>query len=248
MKLQGTVALITGSSSGIGAGVAKTLASKGVNVGLAARRIDELQDLLTQIQQTGGSGLVIEMDVTDKVSVQKGLESLIVKFGKIDILVNNAGSMYLSDIEALKTDEWEKMVDVNIKGVLNVAGAVLPYLMKQNSGHIINVSSIAGRKLFKGLSVYCATKHAVSAFSDILRMEITPKYKVKVTSIQPGAVATELQQHTTDEKYIASMKEDRKSMIYLSPEDIAASMVYALEAPDHVDVSELFILPTDQAW
>ncbi|QMW02806.1 SDR family oxidoreductase [Spirosoma foliorum] len=248
MKLKDKVALVTGASSGIGEAVVKALAGKGVNVGIAARRIDRLQNLVQEIEQNGGTGVILEMDVTDKNSAQKGVEKLIASFGRIDILINNAGLMQVADIDSLKTDEWDRMIDVNIKGVLNTTAAALPFLMQQKSGHIINVSSIAGRKLFPGLAVYCATKHAVSAFSDVLRMEISAKYNIRVTSIQPGAVATELQQHTTDEKYQASMQESRNQMTFLTPDNIANSMVYALEAPDHVDVAELFILPTDQAW
>jgi len=155
MELQGKVALVTGASSGIGEAVAKALAAKGVAVGVAARRSEKLEALAATIREAGGRGMPITMDVTNRTSVQQGVEQLIAAFGKIDILINNAGVMYLSDIDALKLDEWERMVDVNIKGVLNPTGAVLPYLLAQKSGHIINVSSIAGRKLFQGLSVYC---------------------------------------------------------------------------------------------
>jgi len=248
MQLQNKVALVTGASSGIGAGTAKLLARKGVKVGVAARRTDRLQNLLQEITQEGGSAIVIEMDVANKASVHNGVEKLVAAFGGIDILINNAGLMQVSDVESLKTDEWDSMIDVNIKGVLNATAAVLPHLMQQRARHIINVSSIAGRKLFKGYSVYCATKYAISAFSDILRMEISPQYNIRVTSIQPGAVATELQRHTTDEKYKADMKKSKDIISHLSPENIADSMIYALEAPDNVDVSELFILPTNQAW
>ncbi|HKO79874.1 MAG TPA: SDR family oxidoreductase, partial [Chitinophagaceae bacterium] len=145
-------------------------------------------------------------------------------------------------------DEWHRMVDVNLKGVLNSTAAVLPYLKKQNSGHIINLSSIAGRKLFKGLGIYCATKHAIAAFSDVMRMELAPKYKIKVTSLQPGAVATELYDHITDEKYRKDMEELAGQMTFLTPEDTANSILYALQAPDHVTVSEIFLLPTEQGW
>jgi len=248
MNTQSKVALITGASSGIGEGVAKLLAANGVKVGLAARRKDKLEGLLKDIKSKGGEGIVIEMDVTDQHSVGKGIESLVKAYGTIDILVNNAGLMPLSDVESLKLDEWHKMVDVNVKGLLNVTAAVLPILMKQNSGHIFNLSSIAGRKLFAGLSVYCATKHAVAAFSDIMRMELAPKYKIRVTSLQPGAVATELYDQITDPKYKQNMEDLKGQMTFLTPEDIAHSVLYALQAPDHVNVSEIFILPTEQGW
>jgi len=246
MQLKGKVALVTGASSGIGEATAVTLAAKGIKVGLAARRTDKLEQILSDITAKGGEALVLTMDVADRASVAAGVELLVKTYGKIDILINNAGVMYLSDVDALKLDEWDKMVDINIKGVLNPTGAVLPHLIKQQSGHIINTSSIAGRKLFQGLGVYCATKHAVTAFSDVMRMEIAPRHHIRVTSIQPGAVDTELQQHTTDQKY----KEAMANSTYrkLMPEDIASSIIYALEAPDHVDVSEIFILPSEQAW
>jgi NADP-dependent 3-hydroxy acid dehydrogenase YdfG len=248
MNTQSKVALITGASSGIGEGVARLLAANGVKVGLAARRKDKLEELLKDIKSKGGEGIAIEMDVTDQDTVTKGMETLVKTYGTIDILVNNAGLMPLSDVESLKLDEWHKMVDVNVKGLLNVTAAVLPILMKQNSGHIFNLSSIAGRKLFAGLSVYCATKHAVAAFSDIMRMELAPKYKIRVTSLQPGAVATELYDQITDAKYRQNMEDLKGQMTFLTPDDIAHSVLYALQAPDHVNVSEIFILPTEQGW
>lgn len=248
MELNGKVALITGASSGIGRGVATALAAKGVKVGLAARRNKELQTLASEIQHAGGEACIIEMDVVNKVSAVEGTKRLMDYFGRIDILVNNAGIMPASDIDAFKLDEWDAMVDVNIKGVLNVTAAVLPGLIKQGSGHIINLSSIAGRKLFKGLAVYCGTKHFISAFSDIMRMEIGKKHNIRVTSIQPGAVDTNLYDQISDNEYKKGMENLREQMTFLSPEDIADSMIYALEAPGHVDVSELFILPTNQEW
>lgn len=248
MNLKSKVALITGASSGIGEGTARLLAANGVIVGLAARRAGRLKDILHDIKAAGGDGMVIEMDVTDTASVNKGVKALADAYGTIDILVNNAGLMPLSDIESLKLDEWHKMVDVNIKGVLNSTAAVLPYLIRQNAGHIVNLSSIAGRKLFKGLSVYCATKHAVAAFSDIMRMELAPKYNIRVTSLQPGAVETELYDQITDKKYRQDMEDLKGQMEFLTPEDIANSVLYALQAPDHVNVSEIFILPTQQGW
>lgn len=142
----------------------------------------------------------------------------------------------------------DTMIDVNIKGVLHVTAEVLPTLMEQKSGHIINLSSIAGRKLFKGLAVYCGTKFFVAAFSDIMRMEIGKKHRVRVTSIQPGATETALYDQISDAAYKEGMEGLSEQMTFLSPQDIANSMIYALEAPDHVDVSEIFVLPTDQEW
>ncbi|MGJ1412831.1 SDR family oxidoreductase [Sphingobacterium thalpophilum] len=248
MELKGKVALITGASSGIGEGVVRKLAEKGVKVALAARSEEKLNQSVQKLQADGFDAFAVKMDVVDKESVRLAVEKISTHYGNIDILVNNAGIMPASDIDAFKLDEWEQMVDVNIKGVLNVTGAVLPKLIAQKSGHIINLSSIAGRKLFKGLGVYCGTKHFVAAFSDIMRMEIGKKHNVRVTSIQPGAVATNLYDQISDPNYKAGMEALKDQMTFLTPTDIAGSMIYALESPDYVDVSEIFILPTDQEW
>lgn len=248
MELKGKVALITGASSGIGAATAKKLAARGVKVGLAARRVDRMRELVAEIEAAGGEACVIEMDVTDRASVNAGVAALIGRYGTIDIAFNNAGLMPISDITSLKVDEWHRMVDVNIKGVLNSIAAVLPVMQKNGSGHIINTSSIAGRKTFAGLGVYCATKHAVAAFSDILRMEVAPRHNIRVTCVQPGAVESELFEHISDAGYKQQMEELKDRMTFLKPEDIADSIIYALTAPAHVDVAEVFILPTSQPW
>lgn len=248
MELKGKVALVTGASSGIGAATAKKLAAEGVKVGLAARRLDRLQALVAEIKAAGGEAIALEMDVTVQESVAAGVATLHETYGSIDIAFNNAGLMPISDIASLKIEEWHRMVDVNVKGLFNTVAAVLPVMQAQKSGHMINTSSIAGRKTFPGLGVYCATKHAVAAFSDILRMEIAPKYNIRVTSLQPGAVESELFEHITDDNYRAQMEQLKEQMKFLKAEDIADSIVYALRAPDHVDVAELFIMPTAQPW
>ncbi|WP_341487735.1 SDR family oxidoreductase [Pararhizobium sp. A13] len=247
-NITGKVALITGASSGIGAATALKLAATGVKVGLAARRTDKLEILKREIAEKGGDALVIEMDVVDTASVEAGVNKLVDAYGSIDVLFNNAGLMPLSDIDALKTDEWQRMVDVNVKGLLNTTAAVLPQMIKQHAGHIFNTSSIAGRKVFKGLSVYCATKHAVTAFSDGLRMEVGQKHNIRVTCIQPGAVATELYDQITDPGYRQQMDDLAKQMTFLQGADIADTILFALQAPDHVNVAELFVLPVEQAW
>lgn len=248
MKTINKVALVTGASSGIGAATAKALAANGIKVGLAARRRDKLVKLQQEIAAAGGEAIVLEMDVTRPASVKAGVEELVNTFGTIDILLNNAGIMPLSDVEALKVEEWNSMIDVNIKGVLHTTAAVLPYLKAQNSGHIINLSSIAGRKVFKGLAIYCATKFAIAAFSDGLRMEVAPKYKIRVTNLQPGAVATELYDQITDPAYRQAMDDLSKQMTFCRAEDIANSVLYAIEQPEHVNIAEIFILPTEQGW
>ena len=248
MELKGKVALVTGASSGIGAATAKKLAAEGVKVGLAARRLHRLQALVAEIKAAGGEAVALDMDVTVQESVAAGVATLHETYGRIDIAFNNAGLMPISDIASLRIEEWHRMVDVNVKGLFNTVAAVLPIMQAQKSGHMINTSSIAGRKTFPGLGVYCATKHAVAAFSDILRMEIAPKYNIRVTSLQPGAVESELFEHITDENYRAQMEGLKEQMKFLKADDIADSIVYALRAPDHVDVAELFIMPTAQPW
>ncbi|MBY5888153.1 SDR family oxidoreductase [Rhizobium ruizarguesonis] len=247
-NINGKVALVTGASSGIGAATALKLAEAGAKVGIAARRIDKLADLKKEIVSKGGEVLVIEMDVVDPAAVEAGVKKLVGAYGSIDILVNNAGLMPLSDVDQFKVDEWHRMVDVNVKGLLNTTAAVLPQMINQHSGHIFNMSSIAGRKVFKGLSVYCATKHAVAAFSDGLRMEVGQKHNIRVTCIQPGAVATELYDHITEPGYIKQMDDLAKQMTFLQGADIGDTIVFAAQAPAHVNVAELFVLPVEQGW
>ncbi|MBY5660385.1 SDR family oxidoreductase [Rhizobium leguminosarum] len=247
-NINGKVALVTGASSGIGAATALKLAEAGAKVGMAARRTEKLADLKKEIVSKGGEALVIEMDVVDPASVEAGVKKLVGAYGSIDILVNNAGLMPLSDVDQFKVDEWHRMVDVNVKGLLNTTAAVLPQMINQHSGHIFNMSSIAGRKVFKGLSVYCATKHAVAAFSDGLRMEVGQKHNIRVTCIQPGAVATELYDHITEPGYIKQMDDLAKQMTFLQGGDIGDTIVFAAQAPAHVNVAELFVLPVEQGW
>ncbi len=248
MTLNGKTALITGASSGIGAATALKLATQGVKVGLAARRTDRLQTLVDHIKAFGGEAIALEMDVVDPVAVNAGVRTLVDAYGAVDILFNNAGLMPISDVESLKIDEWHRMIDVNLKGLLNTTAAVLPHMQAQHGGHILNTSSIAGRKVFPGLSVYCATKHAVTAFSEGLRLEVAKKHNIRVTCIQPGAVDTELFFQISDANYRQQMEGLRDQMAFLSPGDIADTVLFALQAPDHVNVAELFVLPTDQPW
>ena len=248
MNIQGKVALITGASSGIGEGTARALAKRGVRLGLAARRLDRLAALVEEIRAVGGEAIALQVDVTDPAAVRAAAGRLVDTFGSIDIAVNNAGLMPASDLEALKTDEWRRMVDVNVGGLLNTVAAVLPHMIARKSGHIVNMSSIAGRKVFQGLSVYCATKHAVAALSDGMRMELAPKHNIRVTCVQPGAVDTELFEHVSDANYRASMEGLREQMKFISAAEIGETIAFALEAPAHVDLAEVFIMPTRQPW
>jgi NADP-dependent 3-hydroxy acid dehydrogenase YdfG len=248
MSLQGKVALITGASSGIGAATALKLAASGAKVGLAARRTERLAALGAEIEKAGGQAIALEMDVVDSASVESGVAKLADAFGTIDILFNNAGLMPLSDIDALKTDEWHRMVDVNLKGVLNTTAAVLPHMIGRKSGHIVNTSSIAGRKVFAGLSVYCATKHAITALSDGMRIELGKKHNIRVTCVQPGAVETELYDQISDPAARRQMDDLKMQMEFLKAEDIAETVLFALQSPRHMDIAEVFVMPTQQAW
>jgi NADP-dependent 3-hydroxy acid dehydrogenase YdfG len=248
MELKDKVALVTGASSGIGAATAKKLAQAGVRVGLAARRVDRLEALAADIRRAGGDAVAIGMDVTDLADVQRGVAALTERYGTLDIVFANAGLMPASDIASLKVDEWHRMVDVNVKGVLNTVAAALPVLREKKSGHIVTTSSIAGRKTFQGLGVYCATKHAVAAFSDTLRMEVGPKYGIRVTCLQPGAVESELFEHVSDAGYRRQMEGLKEQMTFLKAEDIGDAVVYALRSPAHVDLAEVFVMPTNQPW
>lgn len=248
MSLQGKVALITGASSGIGAATALKLAKNGARVGLAARRADRLAALVAEIEKDGGQAIALEMDVVDSASVASGVAKLADAFGAIDILFNNAGLMPLSDIDALKVEEWHRMVDVNIKGVLNTTAAVLPHMIGRKSGHIVNTSSIAGRKVFGGLTVYCATKHAITALSDGMRIELGKKHNIRVTCVQPGAVETELYEQISDPAVRQQMEDLKTQMEFLKAEDIAETVLFAVRSPRHVDIAEVFVMPTQQAW
>lgn len=245
--LKDKIVLITGASSGIGAATAKKLSEAGAIVIIAARRIDRLETLKNEIEHVNGKALVLEMNVSERDSVERGIKKVLDIYKRIDIVFNNAGVMPVSNIDECKIDEWENMVDVNIKGVLYVTAAVLPTMIEQHAGHIINTSSIAGRKIFgHGFSVYSATKYAVSTFTEGLRMELGKTHNIRVTSIQPGATESELQNTTTSEDYKKMMESFAGQITMLSASDIANAVLYAVSSPEHVNVGELFILPTNQ--
>ncbi|MFD3505134.1 SDR family oxidoreductase, partial [Streptomyces sp. NPDC058678] len=194
-----------------------------------------------------GQALVLEMDVADADSVNAGVRKLVDAYGSLDFLLNNAGLMPVSNIDEFKTDEWDRMVDVNIKGVLNATAAALPHMIEQHSGHIFNTSSIAGRKVFgPGFTVYSATKFAVTAFSEGLRMEVGKKHNIRVTSIQPGVVATELAESTSDPAVREMLHASQAQLRPVEPSEIADAILFAIQAPEHVNLAELFILPTEQ--
>jgi len=239
-NIQEKVVLITGASSGIGEGCARLLAEKGARVVLGARRVERLQQLVEQIQAAGGKAIARRLDVTDAADVQAFVDAAMTEYGRVDVLLNNAGVMPLSMIEALKLDEWNQMIDVNIRGVLHGIAAALPVMQKQRSGQIINVASIGAYRVSPTAAVYCATKYAVRAISDGLRQEVGED--IRVTLVSPGVVESELAETISDEGAREAMREFRK--VAISPEAIARAVAYAIEQPADVDVSELVIRPT----
>jgi NADP-dependent 3-hydroxy acid dehydrogenase YdfG len=238
------VAIITGASSGIGQATAKELASKDITVMLAARREERLKELKNEIEQMGGTAYYHVTDVTNVEEMEQLAKKTVEEAGRIDVLVNNAGLMPLSLINKRKIKEWDQMVDVNIKGVLYGISAVLPYMEDQKSGHIINISSVAGHKVMPGSSVYSGTKYAVRAITEGLRQEMNASHNIRTTIICPGAVATELTETITDEDILEAFKD--RDMKPLDSENIAKAISYAVEQPDHVDVNEIIVRPTQQ--
>lgn len=243
--LKNKVAIITGASSGIGYATALTLSKAGIRVAVGARRTERLQELEKQIIKNNGEILVQKTDVTRKSDCDSLVNTIVEKWGKVDILINNAGLMPLSYFKNGKVEEWEQMIDVNIKGVLYCTSAVVPHMLEKKSGHIINISSVAGRIVFAGGSVYCATKHAIAALSEGLRKELSPTYNIRVTCIEPGAVETELLESITDES-MTGFIQATKNMETLRSDDIANAILYAVQAPGHVNVNEILIRPTAQ--
>ncbi|WP_124727182.1 SDR family oxidoreductase [Staphylospora marina] len=242
-NLHGKTAIVTGASSGIGEATALALADAGVDVAITARRADRLKRLADRIRrETGVRTLEIPADVTDKEAMVRLASQVKSEWGRIDILVNNAGVMLLSFLEKNKVEEWERMVDVNIKGVLYGIHAVLPVMLEQGSGHIVNISSDAGHEVFPSSSVYSATKFAVRAISAGIAQELTPK-GIRVTNVSPGAVATELVSHVTDRDVLDMFAQS--PVVLMQPDDIARAVVYAVSQPEHVNVNEMMIRPSN---
>lgn len=242
-NIQGKVVLITCASSGIGEAAARLIAAKGAYVVLGARRIERLEMLAADIEAQGGSARFRSLDVTDALDMQAFADFAKHAFGKIDVIINNAGIMPLSPLAALNIAEWNQMLDVNVRGVLHGIAAVLPSMQAQGHGQIINISSIGGLAVSPTAAVYCATKFAVRAISDGLRQETD---KIRVTVVCPGVVESELADSISDETARDAMKAFRK--VALEPDAIARALVYAIEQPDGVDVSEIVVRPTGSAY
>lgn len=242
--LQGKTAWITGASSGIGAATARRLAAAGMNLVLSARRLDRLEALAAELKTTTGIQVTLApVDVSDRAAMA-AVGERIAAAGGVDLLVNNAGTMPISPILSGRVDEWEQMIDVNIKGVLYAIHAVYSGMVERKQGHIVNISSVASRVTFQSAGVYAGTKHAVRAISDTLRKEAI-RYGVRVTDIQPGSVATELPDSIQHDKIRNAVKDNLYAdpSLLLQPEDIAEAIFYAVSQPAHVDVSELLIRP-----
>jgi Short-chain alcohol dehydrogenase of unknown specificity len=242
------VAIVTGASSGMGAATAKLLAQHDIKVMLAARREERLQQLQEEIRRAGGEASYKVTDVTSYTDVKSLVDETVKSFGQIDILINNAGIMPLSFFKNLKVDEWERMIDVNIKGVLYGMAAVYRHMEQRNEGHIINFSSIAGHILFPSSSIYSATKHAVRILTEGMRTELGANQNIRTTLISPGAVETELYGTITDNSiYPALEKLGSRDWSQLDPGDIARTVLFAIQQPAHVTINELIVRPTSQS-
>jgi NADP-dependent 3-hydroxy acid dehydrogenase YdfG len=249
-RLDGTVALVTGASSGIGEATARALAEAGAAVAVAARRKDRLEALAESIRGQGGTVLVLETDVTDEQQAAAMVEQTVAELGRLDTLVNNAGVMLLGPAVDADVTEWQRMVQLNVLGLLYSAHAALPHLLRaaeqepRRVADLVNISSVAGRVARNGSGVYNLTKHGVGAFSESLRQEVTKRH-VRVSLVEPGAVSTELASHNRPEVQ-AAMRQRFGEIQRMEAEDIADAIAYIVTRPRHVSVNEMLIRPTEQ--
>lgn len=245
-NIAGKVIVITGASSGLGEATARRLAAEGATVVLGARRADRLNSLVDDIVAKGGKALALPTDVTRQEDVQALVDTAVKTYGRVDVMINNAGLMPHSPLERCRVTDWERMVDVNIKGVLYGIAAALPVMKAQKSGHFINVSSVAGHKISKGGAVYSATKHAVRALSEGLRQEVKA-YNIRTTIISPGAVATELPGSATEPDVAGSLNAFYDEYA-ISADSFARVAAFAISQPDDMDVNEILFRPTRQEY
>jgi NADP-dependent 3-hydroxy acid dehydrogenase YdfG len=244
-NIEGKVVVITGASSGLGEATARLLAAQGAAVVLGARRVERIQAVADELTNSGGKALAVATDVTDPDQVKALVDAAVQTYGRIDVMINNAGLMPHSPLERLKIDDWNQMIDVNIKGVLYGIAAALPYMQQQQAGHIINVSSVAGHKVRSGGVVYAATKTAVRVISEGLRQEVKP-YNIRTTVISPGAVATELPNSVTEPDIAENIRKSYESAI--PADSFARAVAFAMSQPEDVDVNEILFRPTRQEF
>lgn len=242
-NIEGKVVVITGASSGLGESTARHLASLGAKVMLGARRTEKLEKITQDIHDSGGKAEFLTTDVTSASDVKALVERALTAFGQMDAIINNAGLMAIAPLSETKTDEWDRMIDINIKGVLYGIAAALPVFEKQGSGHFINLASVAGVKVFSpGGTVYSGTKFAVRAISEGLRHEVGGK--IRTTTIEPGVVDTELKHGSSHQESSNFMKEFYK--IAIPADSVARAIAYAIEQPADVDINEIILRPTAQ--
>ena len=240
--IQGKVVLITGGGTGLGAEMARHLAGKGARVAIAARRKEKLDEVVAEIAKAGGEARAYPLDVADKHQFKSVVDKVVADFGRLDVLVNNAGVMPIRPMAEVNTEEWDQMIDINIKGTLYGIAAALPLFLGQESGHFINLSSVAGIKVFApGGTVYSSTKFAVHAISEGLRLEVGAK--IRVTSIMPGAVDSDLKYATTGTAQSTVLDFYK---IAIPASSVARAVAYAIEQPDDVDINEIVLRPTAQ--
>lgn len=244
MGVNGKVVVITGASSGAGEAAARLLSTQGATLVLGARRAERIQALADELKAKGGKALAVPTDVTDCAQVKNLVDSAIKGYGRVDVILNNAGLMPHSPLERLKIEDWDRMIDVNLKGVLYGIAAVLPYMKEQKSGHIINTSSVAGHKVRPGSAVYAATKTAVRVISEGLRQEVKP-YNIRTTVISPGAMKTELADSITEPDVAEGVRKFTE-MIGVSAETFANIVSFVISQPEDVDINEILFRPTRQ--
>ncbi len=244
-SLAGKVALVTGASSGIGEATALALAQANMRVAVAGRRVERLTALVDRIIAAGGQAFAVPADVSIEAQARALIEQTHSHFGQLDVLVNNAGLMLQGMIDGADTEEWRRMIGVNLLGLMYVTHAALPVMKAQGAGHIVNLSSVAGRIANPRVAVYAATKFGVCAFSEALRREVK-KDGIRVTVVEPGIVATELAEHITDAEAKEALKARISTLTPLESEDVAAAILYALTQPARVNVNEILIRPTLQ--
>jgi NADP-dependent 3-hydroxy acid dehydrogenase YdfG len=244
--IEGKVVVITGASSGLGEATARLLSARGACVVLGARRADRLRALTATLTAAGGKAIAVQTDVTRREPVQGLVDAAVEAYGRIDVMINNAGLMPQALLERLQVDAWDRMIDVNLKGVLYGIAAALPYMQRQKSGHVINVSSVAGHKVGPGFAVYSATKFAVRALSEGLRQEVKP-YNIRTTVISPGAVATALPDSVTDPDAAARIRQFYADAA-IPADSFARVVAFAMNQPDDMDVNEILYRPTRQDY